>query len=81
MDHGGANTNIQSNTSERTTAPTVMDCVQALHWLHAKKLSSPTPAGSGEGDLEDGWKPPEADQAWTLLKADITKAHAQESRS
>ena len=26
---GGANTHIQSNTVERTTAPTVMDCVQA----------------------------------------------------
>lgn len=26
-------------------------------------------------DLVDGWMPPEADQAWTLLKADITKAH------
>ena len=28
---GGANTHIQSNTVERTTAPTDMDCVHALH--------------------------------------------------
>jgi len=72
---GGGNTHIQSNTSERTTAPTVMDCVQALHWLHSMKPCPPTPAICGEGNSEDGWQPPEADQAWTLLKADITKAH------
>ena len=28
---GGAGTHIQANTTERTTAPTVMDCIQALH--------------------------------------------------
>ena len=28
---GGANNNIQNQTMERTTAPTVLDCVQALH--------------------------------------------------
>ena len=31
---GGANIHIQNHTMERTTAPTVLDCVQALHWLH-----------------------------------------------
>ena len=52
-----------------------MDCVQALHWLHAIQLGPSTPAGCGEEDLGDGWMPPTKDQAWTLPKADITKAH------
>ena len=34
---GGANTHIQANTTERTTAPTVMDCVQAGS-LHSSRL-------------------------------------------
>ena len=72
---GGANTHIQENTTERTTAPIVMDCVQALHWLHAIQPGPSTPAGCGEEDLGDGWMPPTKDQAWTLPKADITKAH------
>ena len=75
-DHwGGANTHIQENTTERTTAPTVMDCIQALRWLHAIQPGPSTPAGCGEEDLGDGWTPPTKDQAWTLFKADITKAH------
>ena len=32
---GGANDTIRNQTVERTTAPTVLDGVQALHWLHA----------------------------------------------
>ena len=32
---GGANDTIRNQTVERTTAPTVSDGVQALHWLHA----------------------------------------------
>ena len=72
---GGANTHIQENTTERTTTPIVMDCVQALHWLHAIQPGPSTPAGCGEEDLGDGWMPPTKDQAWTLPKADITKAH------
>jgi len=71
---GGANTHIQANTTERTTAPTIMDCIQALHWLHVIQPGPFTPAGCGEEDLGDGWTPPTKDQAWTLLKADITKA-------
>lgn len=29
---GHANSHIQQNTVEKTTAPTIMDCVQAIHW-------------------------------------------------
>ena len=72
---GGANTHIQSNTIERTTAPTVMDCVQALHWLQASCKDSATPAVSGEVDLSGAWQTRPLNQAWTLLKADTTKAH------
>ena len=71
---GGANTHIQSNTVERTTAPTVMDCVQALHWLHAAKTTPPAPAQGGETGGSPTWSPPGPNQAWTLLKADIAKA-------
>ena len=31
----GANAHIQQNTKEKTTAPTVMDCLHAVHWLRA----------------------------------------------
>ena len=72
---GGANTHIQSNTVERTTAPTVMYCVQALHWLHASKTTPLAPAQGGETGGSRTWSPPGPHQAWTLLKADITKAH------
>ena len=32
---GRANAHIQSNCAERTTAPTVMDCMHGIHWLQA----------------------------------------------
>eukprot|EP00435_Cladocopium_sp_Y103_P018030 s1944_g4.t1 len=72
---GGANTHIQANTKERTTAPTVMDCVQALHWLHAVSQSASGSANGEQGDTSDKWSPPPSDTVWILLKADITKAH------
>eukprot|EP00435_Cladocopium_sp_Y103_P060109 s690_g21.t2 len=72
---GGANTHIQANTKERTTAPTVMDCVQALHWLHAVSQSASRSANGEQGDTPDKWSPPPGDTVWILLKADITKAH------
>ena len=62
---GGANTHIQSNTVERTTAPTVMDCVQALHWLHASKTTPLAPAQGGETGGSSTWSPPGPHQAWT----------------
>ena len=34
-----------------------------------------TPADSGEVDLSGAWQTPPLNQAWPLLKADITKAH------
>lgn len=32
---GGANSHIKQNTLEKTTAPTVLDCVHGIHWLQA----------------------------------------------
>ena len=40
---GGANDTIRNQTVERTTAPTVLDGVQALHWLHAAAALSGCP--------------------------------------
>lgn len=69
---GGANTHIQNNTYERTTAPTVLDCVQALQWLRI----SPAPGEpSAFGDEPQGWVPPLPNDSFMLLKADVTKAH------
>ena len=78
---GGANTHIQENTTERTTAPIVMDCVQALHWLHAIQPGPSTPAGCGEEGLGDGWTPPTKDQAWTLYSKLTSPRLTDESRS
>eukprot|EP00435_Cladocopium_sp_Y103_P007596 s728_g2.t1 len=44
---GGANTHIQANTKERP--PTVMDCVQALHWLHAVSQCASRSANGEQG--------------------------------
>ena len=76
---GGANKHIQNNTTERTTAPTVLDCVHALHWLHEASSSPPPPSGAagpvrGVGVTEQWSWPPPATQ-WVLLKGDVTKAH------
>ena len=83
---GGANAKIQQNTKERTTAPTGLDCVHALHWLHAaQKLKAPDRPPSGPG--ASGPAPVGGDPLRTLpgsgpikiedplLKADVTKAH------
>lgn len=54
---GGANAQIQQNTKERTTAPTVLDCVHAIHWLRAaQKLDAPDrpPSVPGASDLASG---------------------------
>ena len=81
---GGANAKIQQNTKERTTAPTVLDCVHAIHWLHAArhtKADRPSPGAFGPeraGDSDDPapvWEWPSEDSQWILLKADVTKAH------
>ena len=42
---------IQQNTVEKTTAPTVMDCVQCLHWLRASR-SRGNPGALGSEPLE-----------------------------
>lgn len=68
----GANTHIQNNTMERITAPTVLDCVQAIQWLRI----TPAPEGtSAIGDEPQGWAPPDPQEELLLLKADVTKAH------
>ena len=76
---GGANKHTQNNTTERTTAPTVLDCVHALHWLHEASRSPPPSSGAagpvGKAGETDQWSwPPTATQR-VLLKADVTKAH------
>ena len=46
---GGANDTIRNQTVERTTAPTVLDGVQALHWLHAAAAEGPPSQGAPRG--------------------------------
>ena len=74
---GGANIHIQNQTMERTTAPTVLDCVQALHWLHEASNSQPptVPHLRDEPTEAQHWQWPKPKQQWFLLKADVTKAH------
>ena len=69
---GQANSHIQQNTVEKTTAPTIMDCVQAIHWLNTTK-EKPTRAVAPGTDLE--WPPPHKQTTWAILKADVSKAH------
>ena len=67
---GRANAHIQSNCAERTTAPTVMDCMHGIHWLQA------TQTESSRGKLPYAhWDWPSKQEEWMLLKADVTKAH------
>ena len=69
---GGANAHIQNNTSEKTTSPTVMDCVQAIQWLIK---SQKDPGETVAVGTDRAWRPPSRDVTWALLKADVTKAH------
>ena len=59
---GGANTHIQNHTQERTTAPTVLDCVQVHAKDHPEKDPLPSTGASspelGEGPSEDWLWPP-----------------------
>ena len=85
---GGANSHIQQNTSEKTTAPTVMDCMHGIHWIHASSSVSPaehSDASLGERATASGVDSvPQRESTWTwpgpgttllLLKADVSKAH------
>ena len=69
---GHANSHIQQNTVEKTTAPTSMDCVQAIHWLNTTREKSTGAVASGT-DL--GWHPLCKQTTWAILKADVSKAH------
>ena len=67
---GGANAHTQANCEERTTAPTVMDCLHGIHWLQAAQ------AESSRSKLPYAhWNWPSKNEEWLLLKADVTKAH------
>ena len=61
--------------------PTVLDGVQALHWLHAAAEGGPPSQGALGPEKEvvkpppEGWQWPEPGTRWVLLKADVTKAH------
>ena len=77
---GGANAHIQRNTEECTTAPTVMDCVHCIHWLRAARgIPPPERAGAAGPDTCAGggtdWVWPTPTTQWSILKADVTKAH------
>ena len=48
---GGANDIIRNQTVERTTAPTVLDGVQAFHWLAAEGPPSQGASGPGWGTV------------------------------
>ena len=69
---GHANSHIQQNTVEKTTAPTVMDCVQAIHWLTTTKEKT---SGTVASCTDLAWQPPHKQTTWALLKADVSKAH------
>lgn len=69
---GGASKRIQNQTIERTTAPPVLDCIQALHWLQAaQQKEAPSTGAAGP----QGWCWPSPQDQWILLKADVAKAH------
>ena len=76
---GGANDTIRNQTVERTPAPTVLDGVQALHWLHAAAAEGPRSQGVPGPEKEvvkpppESWLWPEPGTRWVLLKADVTK--------
>ena len=61
-------------TAERTTAPTptVMDCIQTIHWLNTNK-EDPTPAVATGTAM--GRKHHQKTTTWAILKDDVTKAH------
>ena len=60
---GGANAHIQANCEERTTAPTVMDCMHGIHWLQAAQAE---PARSKLPCAH--WEWPAKQEEWLLLK-------------
>ena len=69
---GHTNSHIQQNTVEKTTAPTVMDCIQAIHWLSTSKE---TTSGTVASCTDLVWNSPHPHTTWAILKADVSKAH------
>ena len=77
---GGANAHIQNNTAEKTTAPTVGDCVHAIHWIKAVGGGPPStgalgPEAGASPIPRSSWRWPAEDPHLCILKADVTKAH------
>ena len=60
---GGANAHIQNNTTEKTTSPTVMDCVQAIQWLIKSQKDPGATVAHGTGHA---WSPPLRDVTWAV---------------
>ena len=84
VNFGGANSHIQQNTPEKTTAPTVMDCMHGIHWINASpgdhaavsQGKRATAGGVDSGSQGGGtWSWPGPDTTLLLLKADVSKAH------
>ena len=84
---GGANAHIQQNSTEKTTAPTVMDCVHGIHWLRAAgdaadSGTAPSEHGATAGGVDpmskgSVWHWQKKDSTFLLLKADVSKAHTR----
>ena len=74
---GGANDTMRNQTVERTTAPTVLDGVQAYMRQPRRDppLRVPLAPRGGSSNLHLGAVWPEPGTRWVLLKADVTKAH------
>ena len=82
---GGANAHIQKNSTEKTTAPTVMDCVHGIHSLipagetvDGGAATTRHEATAGGVDLMSKgsvWHWPKKRSTFLLLKADVSKAH------
>ena len=62
---GGANAHIQQNSTEKTTAPTVMDCVHGIHWLRAaSEAATSGTAPQGQGATANGVDPMSKASVW-----------------
>ena len=70
---GGANAHIQQNSTEKTTAPTVMDCVHGMYWLRAAGDAADSgTAPAGHGATADGVDPMSKGSVWHWPKKDST---------
>ena len=55
----------QQNSTEKTTAPTVMDCVRGIHWLRAaSEAATSGTAPQGQVATADGADPMSKGSVW-----------------